>query len=167
MSAVDTLLAYKFIRLLTKDFTEWDAYKLGIIDENGKLVKAPKTAEEKSAYSLFHKLVKNIKAIILTAPLGRAKITTIAIALRLLKEETGGDFTEILLKEFPEIEPIPLEESSSVISHGKYIVDDYVLTARGNMIPESNILGVNIYALKDIITGELVYVSEDQLKVSK
>ena len=35
-SAADTVYAFRFIRMLVMPWTEWDAYKEGIIDENGK-----------------------------------------------------------------------------------------------------------------------------------
>ena len=34
--AADIAYTFRFIRMLVMDWKDWDAYKLGIIDENGK-----------------------------------------------------------------------------------------------------------------------------------
>ena len=34
--AADIAYTFRFIRLMVMDWKYWDAYKLGIIDENGK-----------------------------------------------------------------------------------------------------------------------------------
>ena len=36
---VDFFVAYKFIKILTQDFKDTDAFKLGIIDKDGKILK--------------------------------------------------------------------------------------------------------------------------------
>ena len=38
-SAADTVYAFRFIRMLVMKWENWDAYKEGIIDANGKRVK--------------------------------------------------------------------------------------------------------------------------------
>lgn len=39
------------MKRLSEPFTDWSAYKLGIINENGNLIKQPKTFEEKSSFT--------------------------------------------------------------------------------------------------------------------
>ena len=46
MGVVDAFIAYKFIKILVTPFEETDAYKLGIIDANGKVLKREKTENE-------------------------------------------------------------------------------------------------------------------------
>ena len=67
--AIDLFVTYRFLRLLTMPFEDTDAFKLGIIDENGnrvmqKKVKKPAvelvTSEQKSSYTILHNLVFNI-----------------------------------------------------------------------------------------------------------
>ena len=61
--AGDLFYTFRFIKLLVTNWTDTDAFKLGIIDENGKRIKTKKvtTPEEKSAYTTFHRLVYNVK----------------------------------------------------------------------------------------------------------
>ena len=50
--AVDLFVTYRFIKLLTTPFKKTDAFKLGIIDENGHRVMKQVTRSKKSL--LFH-----------------------------------------------------------------------------------------------------------------
>ena len=82
--AGDLVYTIRFLKLLTTSFDKSKAFKLGIIDAKGKKLKNPKTSEEKGAYTLFHRLVYNIKKLI---PGG--KVGSFASALVLLKEKYG------------------------------------------------------------------------------
>ena len=43
----DLFYAYRFIKLLVTPWDKMDAYKLGLLDEKGKVVKMASTNEEK------------------------------------------------------------------------------------------------------------------------
>lgn len=58
---MDLTYSVRMIRLLKKSWTEWTAYKMGIIDGQGDVLRLPKTKEEKAAYSPFHRSVRHIK----------------------------------------------------------------------------------------------------------
>ena len=91
MGAVDAFIAYKFIKILTTPWTETEAYKLGIIDENGKVLrkrKELKLSKEKTAYTVFHTLCWNVKKLLEKLPGGKTKLASFAAALYLLKENT-------------------------------------------------------------------------------
>ena len=78
---VDIYYTFRFLRQLVTPWNETDAYKLGLIDENGKKLKSPQTAEEKDAYTLFFRLVYNIKRLLNKLPLGQTKLASYAAAL--------------------------------------------------------------------------------------
>ena len=92
--AIDLFVTYRFIKLLTQPFEKTDAFKLGIIDKNGKRSVIPgtnrptglATKEERDAYTILHKLVFNIKKIFAKVPGLRTKVGTYAAALFLLKD---------------------------------------------------------------------------------
>ncbi len=93
--AIDLFVTYRFLRLLTTPFEKTDAYKYGIIDDNGNRIKKPKstkpavelaTSELKNSYTILHKLVFNIKKIFSKVPGLRTKVGTYAAALFLLKD---------------------------------------------------------------------------------
>jgi hypothetical protein len=86
---VDLFLVYQFIRRLATPFNKWDAYKLGIIDETGKVLikkKDFKTAEQKKAWGIFDTMVANIKKLLAKAPGGGSKLASYAAALYLIRE---------------------------------------------------------------------------------
>ena len=86
---VNNIIAYKILYMLVTPFKDTDAYKLGIIDENGKnLIKPSKFTkyEQKEAYSYLHRLVFNMKKILAKLPGGDNKLKSIIAALYLIKE---------------------------------------------------------------------------------
>ena len=88
--AVDLYMTYKFLRILTQPFDKTDAFKLGIIDERGKVLKkrkSLKTDEEKKSYTIFHRLIWKLKKIMEKLPLGKTRLASYAAALWFLKEE--------------------------------------------------------------------------------
>ena len=93
--AVDLFVTYRFIKLLTTPFNKTDAYKFGIIDDEGNRIREPNssqvkvilnTSKLKNSYTILHKLVFNIKKIFAKLPLLKSKIGTYAAALFLLKD---------------------------------------------------------------------------------
>ena len=59
---VDTYLAYKFIKMLATPWKKTDAYKLGIIDRNGKRIRSEEADDAArnagSKYTNIHKDVE-------------------------------------------------------------------------------------------------------------
>lgn len=85
----DVVYTYQFVKRLATPFTEWDAFKLGIIDENGKVLRKRqtlKTIKEKEAWGYFDRLVANLKKLLEKIPGGKSKIASYAAALLLLRE---------------------------------------------------------------------------------
>ena len=87
--AADLTYAFRFIRMMVMDWKDWDAYKLGIIDENGKRNRNVKldTDEKKSAYTPFIRLAANIKRLVAKIPGGGSRLGSFASALFLIKEK--------------------------------------------------------------------------------
>ena len=152
--AIDLFVTYRFIKLLVTPFEKTDAYKLGIIDENGNRVMPPPkggvrqtkpatlgTTEEKNAYTILHKLVFNIKKIFGKVPGLRTKLGTYAAALFLLKDtfKESVDDPDVFEKEFMkylkeqgyEIDDSMSEEVigfGEVLPKGEYILVNDILS---------------------------------------
>jgi len=90
MRIVDTLIVFRILKMLTTPWTKFDAFKLGLIDKKGSRIKDKKieSKEEKSALTLLHRLVFNLKRIVNKVPFGKTAFASYAVALLLLKEET-------------------------------------------------------------------------------
>ena len=92
--AFDTFVTYKIISQLVTDWEDMPAFELVIIDKNGKLLKKSsslKTKEEKEAYTLFTRLIFNLKRLIQKMPGGSSKLASYAAGLFLIKEEIDVD----------------------------------------------------------------------------
>ena len=87
--AVDLLIAYRVIKLLVTPFKNSEAFKAGIIDDKGKVLKPYrllKSTKEKSSYTMLHRFVFNMKRILGKVGLG-SKLGSFAVALGLLLKE--------------------------------------------------------------------------------
>ena len=97
--AFDTFVTYKIISQLVTDWEDMPAFEQGIIDKKGKLLKKTsqlKTKDEKDSFTLFHRLIFNLKRLIQKLPGGSSKLASYAAGLFLIKEEID---TERLLNE--------------------------------------------------------------------
>lgn len=87
MRALDTYYALKLVGLISKPFTKWKAYKLGVIDANGDVISDPltRTQQQKASFTKFHVIAKNLRKVISKAPAGRPLLNS-GIALMSLTE---------------------------------------------------------------------------------
>ena len=199
--AIDLFVTYRFLRLLTTPFEDTDAFKLGIIDENGnrviqKKVKKPAvelvTSEQKSSYTILHKLVFNIKKLFNKIPGLRTKVGTYAAALFLLKDtfKESVDDPDVFEKEFVKFlkeNNIELDDEISeevigfgeVLPKGEYVLINDILNKeeeelsakKGDKViayddepPIDTILGVEIFPVIHVKTQEKIYVSLEDIK---
>ena len=87
--AVDALITYRIIKLLVTPFERQEAFKYGIIDADGKVLKKSKTLKterERKAYTVLHRFIFNLKRILKRVGLG-SRIGSFAVALALLIKE--------------------------------------------------------------------------------
>lgn len=127
---IDNVLAYRILYMLVTPFVETDAYKLGIIDANGKnLIKPSKfnTIEQKEAYTYLHRLVFNMKRILARLPGGDNRIKSIIAALYLIKE-----YHEVKDKSFDLME----ERYNSIVKSNAILAEETIETARFFESPE-------------------------------
>ena len=198
--AIDLFVTYRFIKLLVTPFEKTDAYRLGIIDADGKRILVPgttnkptplRTVEEKSAYTVLHKLVFNIKKIFAKVQGLRTKLGTYAAALFLLKDtfKESVDDPDIFEKEFMkylkeegyEIDDTISEEVicfGEVLPKGEYKLANDILNKeeeelsakKGDKVvafddeaPVDTILGVDIFPVVHVKTQEKIYVGLEDL----
>lgn len=199
--AIDLFVTYRFLKLLTTPFDKTDAFKLGIIDADGNRIRKPKstqpameltTTEQKSSYTILHKLVFNIKKIFSKVPGLRTKVGTYAAALFLLKDtfKESVDDPDMFEKEFMKFlkeEGVELDNSinedvigfGDVLPKGNYVLVNDILNSeeeelsakKGDKItvfddeaPVDTILGVEIFPVVHLKSQEKIYVSLEDLK---
>lgn len=86
---VDLYLVYQFLRRLTTPFEEWDAFKTGVIDKDGNILKKKdqrKTQEEKDSLRVFDLMILKLKKLLAKVPGGESKLASYAAALWLIRE---------------------------------------------------------------------------------
>ena len=140
--AVDLFVTYRFLKLLVTPWQKQEAYRLGIIDNKGKALKKAReleTEEERSSFSLLHRLVFNVKRIFGKVPGLRTQLGTYAAAL-------------FLLKEHYKIENLPEGEVT------KYLLENNLIDLNDNISEEvigfGNMLPAGEYKLKDQVTAD-------------
>ena len=188
----DLFYAFRFLKLLVSSWDNTEAYKLGIIDDKGTLLKKAKdrkTPQEKSAYTVFHRLVFNVKRLLNKLPFGQTKLASYASALFLIKENTDltdQEIRDVLNDVFEDLEEtIDISESAqwfdknSKLAPGTYtLVQEIASPQTGEVIAHintkvrandfteahGNIFGLNIYQVEHILTKQKILVTSTDLK---
>tara|TARA_Y100000015_G_scaffold42630_1_gene50519 strand:- start:973 stop:1566 length:594 start_codon:yes stop_codon:yes gene_type:complete len=189
--AGDLFYAFRFLKLLVTPFSKTKAYALGIIDDKGKVLKRAKQRtkpDEKAAYTVFHRLVFNLKRLIGKVPGGRSVVARYGAALFLIREHTNMSdekMMEMLEKALDiEIDPYDLTENTwyqdenSNLYPGNYILtEDIASPITGEVIalkntrvvvedlqaPIGRFQDINIYSVKHSKTNQELYVSNGDI----
>jgi len=190
MGPIDAWIVYRFIKILVTPWDEMDAFKLGVIDSAGKiLVHTDKLNDkQKPTYTLFHRLVFNIKRLIEKIPGGKSKIGTYAAALFLLREQMGDDEGVLImersfmsfLRDNNAVDETLTEEylGEELLEKGKYklinnmldtkgdnLLKGTVLIARQNLKPLAKVLGIEVFQLStENNPNKVVVVSREDIR---
>jgi hypothetical protein len=170
MKALGAFIAYMLVKQLSKPWEEWDAFKLGLIDNKGKTLKKASNAEEKSAMNTGTILAKNIKKLMQRIPFGQSKLASLAAALYLVKENNNiiddESFDIEIRKHINIIDEHILPESNNieVLTSGKYQDEDKnVFIIKEDQEPIGSIFEVALYEVYDIIHRDRFIISQEQL----
>ena len=187
--AADLAYTVRFIRLLTLDWKEWNAYKEGVIDENGKRIKGVELDNDKkrNSYTPFIRLAANIKRLLGNLPGGTTKLGSFAAALWLIKEKYGLKDSAIgKICEKCDVDVLDfLNENSEwfvledkQVSPGIYRVynpkilnttyEEFVrrkdqIRIADNCYPIGDVFGVDIYEAKHVNTNQPIYFTLSEI----
>lgn len=87
---VDLYTVYRILRKLTTPFEEWEAYKQGVIDAEGNVIKKVDdrdTLDQRESLTTLDVFILNLKKILNKLPFGKSKLASYGAALFLIKEE--------------------------------------------------------------------------------
>ena len=151
--AVDLVITYRVIKLLVTPFEKQEAFKQGIIDKDGNVLrknKSLKTRAEKKSYTILHRFIFNLKRILKRVGLG-GKLGTFAVALAtLLREDKNYKEHKSLIE-------------SAVISYLKETKQyDDLLNEQGEVLsideePITSCFGVDVYEVDNKLISENEY----------
>lgn len=122
---VDATTVFRFVKLLSTDFSKWAAYETGVIDDEGNTLKKSKdrkTPEEKSSFTMFHRLVRNIKRLVAKVPFGKTLLGNFAAALFLIREYAENPYGENLEERFNQY----MEENKDFLNESFFVYYDQI-----------------------------------------
>lgn len=195
----DTAYALRFLRLLTMPWEKTDAFKYGIIDKEGlrttfrnevnQVKPTPlDTPKKKAAYTVFHKLVFNLRRILAKIPFGKTVVARYGAALYLIKEHTNMS-EKRLRKIMDKVEleydwdNLPIHESTwfqsidGKLNPGSYtLVNDIASPLTGEVIAKTNsrikvteqlepvdtFLGASVYKVRHQ-TGQDIFITNGDI----
>ena len=187
--AGDLVYTFRFIRMLVMKWPEWDAYKEGIIDDNGKRVRSVKIDSDakRNAWTPFIRLCANIKRLISKIPGGGSRLGGFVSALFLIKENGNlkdKDIKKILESvdindlEFLSEENQWFIKEDGTISPGIYQVNEYKLLnntfeemvfpkdkirIKEDASPVGQLFGIDVYLATHMRTNQPIYVTNREI----
>jgi len=188
-NAADTVYAFRFIRMMVMDWKSWDAYKEGIVDEEGKRNRNVKidTDEKRSAYTPFVRLVANIKRLVAKLPGGGSKLGSFASALYLVKEKANlsekglenicekcnieildflNESNQWFLLDNKQVAPgIYRVQNSKILnmSCDELVWSKDQIRINEECFPIDDIFGIDIYEATHIKTNQKIYVTTSEI----
>ena len=172
---VDALIAYRLLKLLVTPFNKTKAYKMGIIDDKGKVlikkrdfareIPSNKRSEAINSYTLLIRFVFNLKRLLskvgVRGPLGSAA----AAAIAFFREENqyNPEIEKQVYKHLKEqgFEFDVNENYGEPIPHGKYNVNKASYELEGEVVINKGetidfnediqtIMGYDVFKYKDV-----------------
>lgn len=187
--AGDLVYTFRFLKMLVTKFEDTEAFKMGLIDADGKRIKSKKiqTNAEAGAYTTFHRLVFNIKKLLAKAPGGSSRLASYAAALFLLREhfavsdknmekilkESGIDVTDLLAEESkwfmigndqlaPGVYSLRNEKClSDTLDEMVYAKDK--IRVDEDCFPIDDVFGIHIYEATHINTGQTIHFTVGEI----
>lgn len=184
----DLVYTFRFIRMIVMKWENWDAYKEGLIDKNGKRLKEVPldTDKRKDAYTPFVRLCANLKRFLSKIPGLGNSLGSFAAALFLIKERYGLNdkhLEKILNEAGFKVDDFLVENNEwfmladGTISPSIYRVKtakvcnrtlDEIILPRDqikvhNGSPVGNVFGINVYEARHVKTGQLLYISTNEI----
>jgi len=154
--AIDLLITYRIMKLLVTPFDKQEAFKYGIIDKQGKVLRPWRTISktaEKQSYTMLHRFIFNLKRILQKAGLG-GRLGTFAVALATLIREN---------KEFEQHQK--LIESTVVKYLKEQKLYEELLQEEGHIVgnkqiteqPINTCFGIDLYQIENNLVEEKEY----------
>ena len=184
----DMVYTFRFIRMLVLDWKKWDAWKEGVIDDNGKRIKSQPldTPARKASYTPFIRLCANLKRLLGKVPGLGSGLGSFAAGLFLIKEKyrLSDDQLERIVSEFGFDPTDFLNENSEwfiledgTIAPGVYrmknpkicnrTLDEIVLPKDQVKVFDSNpvgeVFGIKVYEATHLKTNQPVYITTGEL----
>jgi len=185
----DLVYAFRFLRIMSMKWEDTDAFKLGIIDQNGDRVRSVSldTNEKKAAYTPFIRLAMNSKKLIGKAPGGKNRLVSFAAALFLLKENHGISDQQLRKT----LDAVGVRESDFLNEESEWFVGENEKLSGGiyrlqypkmvnstyddicrakdqirvdsNCLPKGHVFGIAVYEATHLRTNQKIFISNAEI----
>ena len=153
---VDLLITYRIMKLLVTPFDKQEAFKYGIIDKQGKVLRPWRTIQEtaeKQSYTILHRFVFNLKRILKKVGLG-GRLGTFAVALATLIRENKEFEQHQSLIESTVIKYLKKEKLyEELLQEEGHIVGNKQITEQ----PINTCFGIDLYQIENNLVEEKEY----------
>jgi hypothetical protein len=96
----DGVIIIRLLKLMATPIEKSDAYKMGIIDADGKKIKNPEGSREKDAYTILNRFVFKVQRALMKSPDRTAKrLLSLAAAMAILREHNEEDLDSMTDKD--------------------------------------------------------------------
>ena len=154
--AIDLLITYRIMKLLVTPFDKQEAFKYGIIDKQGKVLRPWRTISktaEKQSYTMLHRFIFNLKRILQKAGLG-GRLGTFAVALATLIRENKEFEQHQKLIESVVIKYLKKEKLyEELLQEEGHIVGNKQITEQ----PINTCFGIDLYQIENNLVEEKEY----------
>ena len=155
--AVDLVITYRVVKLLVTPFEKQEAFKYGIIDKEGKVLRPFRTISktaEKQSYTILHRFVFNLKRILQKVGLG-GRLGTFAVALATLIRENKEFEQHQKLIESTVVKYLKEQKLyEELLQEEGYIVSNKQITEQ----PINTCFGIDLYQIENNLVEEKEYV---------
>jgi hypothetical protein len=133
---IDNVVAFKVLRMLVTNFTDTEAFKLGIIDAHGNTLRKSNqfsTDAERNAYNYLTRLVFNMKKLINKIG-GENKLKSMAAAIWLIREnyQSGSRTVSGMEAKFKKLMETDIHLVEEEILVGKFLKEEGMGVAPAN-----------------------------------
>ena len=182
---IDALIAYRVVKLLVTPFNKTEAFKLGIIDDKGKVLikskdflktfSSQQLPKARKAYTMLIRFVFNLKRLLSKVGIRGPLTTAAAAAIAFFKEEKGqNDYVErAVYKHLKEngFEFEINENYGEIMRPGTYRVKRNITDLEGDIVinideevifegKTDTIMGYDVFKYKDVyLTTEDLYAN--------
>ena len=182
---IDALIAYRVLKLLVTPFNRTEAFKMGIIDDKGKVLikskdflksfSSQELPKARKAYTLLIRFVFNLKRLLSKVGVRGPISTSAAAAIAFFKEENGENLEveKIVYKHLREngFEFEVNENYGEPLRPGTYRVNKDITDLEGNIVININeevifegntdtIMGYDVFKYRDVyLTTEDLYAN--------
>jgi len=182
---IDALIAYRVVKLLVTPFNKTEAFKLGIIDDKGKVLikskdflktfSSQQLPKARKAYTMLIRFVFNLKRLLSKVGVRGPLTTAAAAAIAFFKEEKGqNDYIErVVYKHLKEngFEFEVNENYGEILRPGTYRVKRNITDLEGDIVinideevifegKTDTIMGYDVFKYKNVyLTTEDLYAN--------